>query len=35
VQEAGDMQKHLQPRSEILNRVADRLYDRWTEGLQR
>ena len=34
VQDAREMQTHLQPRVEILNGVAERLYDRWIEGLK-
>ena len=35
VQNAREMQMYLQPRIEILNGMAKRLYDRWIEGLER
>ena len=35
VQEAGEMQQHLQPRIQTLNQMADRLYGRWIEGIER
>jgi GMP synthase-like glutamine amidotransferase len=34
VQQAEEMQSHLQPRVAALNGVAARLYDRWIEGLR-
>jgi GMP synthase-like glutamine amidotransferase len=35
VQDAREIQAHLQPRVAALNAVAARLYDRWIEGLKR
>jgi GMP synthase-like glutamine amidotransferase len=35
VQSAEEMQRDLEPRLDKLHQVADRLYDRWTEGLSR
>ena len=35
VQDADAMQKDLDPRLERLHQVADRIYDRWSEGLSR
>jgi len=34
VQGAREIQDHLEPRTEALNAVAARLYDRWIEGLK-
>jgi GMP synthase-like glutamine amidotransferase len=34
VQNARDMQSHLQPRVAVLNAVAARLYERWIVGLK-
>ena len=34
VQDAREIQAHLQPRIAVLNAVAARLYDRWIEGLK-
>ena len=35
VQDAEEMQKDLEPRLDRLHQVADRIYDRWSEGLSR
>ncbi|MGH8690407.1 MAG: type 1 glutamine amidotransferase, partial [Burkholderiales bacterium] len=35
VQGPAEMQKDLDPRLERLHQVADRIYDRWAEGLSR
>ncbi len=35
VQEPEEIQRDMQPRLARLNEVADRIYDRWTEGLSR
>lgn len=35
VQGPEEMQKDLDPRLERLHQVADRIYDKWTEGLSR
>jgi len=35
VQKPDEIQKDLDPRLERLHQVADKIYDRWTEGLSR
>jgi GMP synthase-like glutamine amidotransferase len=35
VQDAEEMQKDLEPRLDRLHQVADKIYDRWSEGLSR
>jgi GMP synthase-like glutamine amidotransferase len=35
VQRREEIEKELEPRLERLHQVADRIYDRWTEGLSR
>ena len=35
VQPAAEIEKDLEPRLERLHEVADRIYDRWSEGLSR
>jgi GMP synthase-like glutamine amidotransferase len=35
VQDPAEMQRDLEPRLDRLHQVADRIYDRWTEGLSR
>jgi hypothetical protein len=35
VQKPEEIRRNLAPRLEALHAVADRIYDRWTEGLSR
>jgi GMP synthase-like glutamine amidotransferase len=35
VQTADEIERDLQPRLQALHEVADRIYDRWTQGLSR
>jgi hypothetical protein len=35
VQDAAEMEKDLEPRLDRLHQVADKIYDRWSEGLSR
>ena len=35
VQSPADIKRDLQPRLAALNEVANRIYDRWLEGLSR
>ncbi|HEX5768140.1 MAG TPA: type 1 glutamine amidotransferase [Burkholderiales bacterium] len=35
VQRAAEIEKDLEPRLERLHQIADRIYDRWSEGLSR
>ena len=35
VQKPGEIQRNLGPRLEALHRVAERIYERWTEGLSK
>jgi GMP synthase-like glutamine amidotransferase len=35
VQQPAEIERDLEPRLDALHRVADRIYDRWSEGLSR
>jgi hypothetical protein len=35
VQAPAEIEKSLEPRLDRLHQVADRIYDRWSEGLSR
>jgi hypothetical protein len=35
VQSPGEIERDLEPRLAALHQVADRIYDRWIEGLSR